>query len=486
MLENIKARPSESASPPDPPKELKNGGILPPVEDQKIAERNGEYHPGHGESHPHHISRGKIILALLLLGAVVVAIGLAGYLPRKAREESAAKAASEEKNSLPRVTTARVRQALQNTDVLLPGTLSPLTESSIYARAAGYVRKRYADIGDRVRAGQLMAELDAPELDEQVSQARAAVSQAQQQLSQARAALVQAQSQRDLAKVTAERYTNLLAKGAVARQDVDTQQSAYKTSDALVDAQQASIRAAEDNVRQAQANLERVLSLQDYKKVRAPFDGVVTARNVDVGALISASGAGQGASPMNPGAVQTASGNEMFRVAQIGIIRILINVPQSNAPGIYPGMPAELTVREFPDRKFAGKVTRTSNELDPNVRTLLVEVQVANQDGKLLPGMYAQIRFESHRDTPPFLVPGDTLIAGNNSIQVAALVAAPDGARRVHLLPVKIGRDFGAETEVLSGLVGNELVVVNPGDQVTEGALVKADDGPAQKGASKQ
>jgi multidrug efflux pump subunit AcrA (membrane-fusion protein) len=332
----------------------------------------------------------------------------------------------------------------------------------------------------------MMAELEAPELDQQVSQARAAVSQAQQQLSQTRAALVQAQSQRDLAKITAERYTNLLAKGAVARQDVDTQQSNYKTSDALVDAQQATIRAAEDSVKQSQANLDRVVSLQDYKMIRAPFSGVVTARNVDVGALISASGAGQGASPMSPGGLQTSSGNEIFRVAQIGTIRILINVPQANAPGIHVGMPAELTVNEFPDRKFAGKVTRTANELDPNVRTLLVEVQVANQDGKLLPGMYAQIRFQSHRDKPPLLVPGDTLIAGNAGLEVAVLGDAPDGAKKIHLQPVQIGRDFGTETEVLSGLAGDELLVVNPGDVVREGALVKAEVGATQKGAPKQ
>jgi len=455
---------------------------MPPLEGKEVVEPS----LGKAEHHPHHISSGKIILVAALLMALVIAIGLAGYLPRKAREESAAKAANEEKNSLPRVTAARVRPASQTNDVVLPGTLSALAESSIYARAAGYVRKRYADIGDRVRQGQLMAELDAPELDEQVAQARAAVSQAQQQLSQARAALVQAQSQRDLAKITAERYTNLLAKGAVARQDVDTQQSSYKSSDALVDAQQANIRAAEDSVKQSQANLERVISLQDYKKIRAPFNGIVTARNVDVGALISASGAGQGASPMSPGGVQTAGGNEIFRVAQIGTIRILANVPQANAPGIHVGMPAELTVNEFPDRKFAGKVTRTANELDPNARTLLVEVQVANEDGKLLPGMYAQIRFQNHRDTPPLLVPGDTLIAGNAGLQVAVLTDAADGAKKIHLQPVKIGRDFGTETEVLSGLTGNELLVVNPGDEVKEDALVKADITATQKGAPKQ
>ena len=276
--------------------------LLPPAEETKLLDRPAEERLSDElknrppASHPHHISTGKIVLVAILLAIVVVAVALAGYLPRKERERAAAAAASEEKNDLPSVTAARVRRAPQDSDVLLPGTLSALVEASVYGRAPGYVRKRYVDIGDHVREGQLLAEIDAPELDQQVAQARAAVSQAQQQLSQSRAALVQAESQRDLAKVTSERYNNLVARGAIARQDADTQESTYKTADALVDAQQATIRAAEDNVKQAQANLDRVIALQDYKSVRAPFDGVVTARNIDAGALISSSGAGLGKS----------------------------------------------------------------------------------------------------------------------------------------------------------------------------------------------
>jgi multidrug efflux pump subunit AcrA (membrane-fusion protein) len=445
------------------------------------------------DAHPHHISRGKIILVALLLVVIVVAVALAGYLPRRKREEAANAAASSERNTLPVVTTAKVRRAPVDTTVALPGNLSALLESSIYARAAGYVRKRYVDIGDRVREGQLMAEIDAPELDQQVAQSRAAVSQAGQQLSQAKAALVQAESQRDLAKLTAERYNNLVAKGAVARQDADTQESNYKTSDALVVAQQANVEAAADNVKQAQANLDRVISLQDFKSVKAPFAGVVTARNIDAGALISATGTGQGASPNSMSGAQAANGNEMFRVAQIGTIRILISVPQANAPGIVTGMPADVAVNEFPGRTFAGKVTRTASSLDPNSRTMLVEVQVPNRDGKLLPGMYAEVRFRSHRDSPPLLVPGDSLITTNAGIQIAVLKDAPADAnkdgkvKQIHLQPVKIGRDYGAETEIIAGLEGTETVVVNPGDEVREGALVTAEAVPAGgRGAAKQ
>lgn len=446
-------------------------------------------------SHPHHISPVKVVLVLLLLAAVVVLVALAGYLPRKEREKAALDAAKEEKSAIPIVTAARVRQAARDTEVVLPGSLSAIVESSIYARAAGYLRKRYVDIGDRVREGQLLAEIDAPELDQQVAQARAAVSQSKQQLSQTRSALVQAQAQRDLAKITAERYTNLLARGAVARQDADTQQSNFRTSEALVDAQQANVRAAEDNVKQAEANLDRVVALQEFKSLKAPFAGVVTVRNSDVGALISSTGAGQGNSSMSPGAAQGAAGNELFRIAQIGTIRILANAPQANVPGIRVGMPAEVTVNEFPGRRFTGKVARTSSSLDPNTRTLLIEVHVPNPDGKLLPGMYGEVHFEGHRDSPPLLVPGDSVIASNTGLQVAVLIDPapednqPQGVRKVHIQKVQAGRDFGPETEVSGELKLADIVVVNPGDDVREGAFVKAEftnaAPAAQKGAPK-
>lgn len=457
--------------------------LMPTTEEPKLLERSAKPAP-----HEHHIAPGKVILVSVLLLGVVVAIALAGYLPRKQREQAAAEAAREEKVDLPVVTAARVRRAARDTEVLLPGTLSPLVEASIYGRAAGYVKKRYVDIGDRLREGQLMAEIDAPELDQQVAQARAALSQAEQQLSQAKASLVQAQSQRDIAKITNDRYANLVGHGAIARQDADNQAATYKTAEAMVEAQSATVHASEENVKQAQANLDRVVALQDYKNVKAPFAGIVTARNIDTGALISSSGGGLGASPTSLNGAASSSGNEMFRMAQIGTIRILTSVPQANAPDIFVGMPAELSVHEFPGRKFQGKVTRTTNSLDPNSRTLLVEVQVPNGDGKLLPGMYAEVHFRNHRDNPPLLVPGDTLMAGADGLKVAVLTDAPDqgrGAKKIHLEPVQIGRDYGMETEVLSGLAGTELLVVNPGDEVKEGAVVKAEGG-GQRGVQKK
>lgn len=429
-------------------------------------------------TNPHHISRWKVVLFCILAALVVVAVGLAGYLPRHQQEMAAVEAATEQRTGVPAVTVVKVMRAPQDVELSLPGSISAVEEASIYARAAGYVLKRMVDIGDRVKTGQVMAELDTPEIDQQVAQLRAAVAQAQQQLAQSKASLVQAEAQRDLAKVTFERYDNLLKKGAVARQDTDTQESAFKTSSALVDAQQASIHAAEENVRQAQAGLERIVTLQDYKHVKAPVTGVVTARNIDTGYLISTTGAGQGNTPLDiPGSQNSAGGNEMFRVAQIGTLRILISVPQASSTGINVGMPARVMVNEFPGRAFAGKVTRTSGSLDPNSRTLLTQVDVPNNDGKLLPGMYATVYLQIHRDQPPLLVPGDSIIAGPGGMQVGILLEVPgkQGVRKVHLQTVQPGRDYGAQTEIIGGLDGSETVVVNPGDDVREGNLVKGE-----------
>jgi multidrug efflux pump subunit AcrA (membrane-fusion protein) len=437
----------------------------------------GALPPAEGR-HEHHIPGGKLALAAVALIAIVGAVWLAGYLPRRDRANAAATVAGETQSAVPVVTAERVTRSPQDSVVVLPGNISAMSEASIYARAAGYVTKRYADIGDHVKAGQLMAEIETPELDQQVAQAQAQLAQARQQLSQNRASLIQAEAQRDLAKVTAQRYDNLVSRGAVARQDADQQESTWKSAEAIVSAQQASVSAGEENVHQSEANLERVTALRDYNKVRAPVAGVVTARNIDVGYLISATGAGQGGTPLDmPGTQgQATAGNEMYRIAQTGTLRILVNVPQSAAPGIETGMAADVLVTEFQGRIFPGKVTRTSNSLDPNSRTLLTQVEIPNTDGKLYPGMYAQVRFRNHRDKPPLLIPGDALINGQAGTQVAIALEVPNQeARRIHLQTIQLGRDYGAQTEVLTGLEGGETVVVNPGDAVREGNLVKVE-----------
>lgn len=439
------------------------------------------------EQHPHHISRGKVTFIALLLVVLVVAAWLAGYLPRRDRENAAAAAATEVKNAVPAVTTTMVRHAAADVDIVLPGSVSSLAEASIYARAAGYVRKRYVDIGDHVKADQLLAEIEAPELDQQVEQARAALAQAKQVLGQARAALIQAGAQRDLAKATVERYRGLVKSGAVSRQEADTQEAGTKSADALVVVQQANVDGSQDNVAQAQANLDRVIAMQEYKKVRAPFAGVVTARNVEVGYLISSSGGGQGTSPSTQSGANPAppaSGNELFRVAQLGTLRIFVGVPQSGATAISTGMTASVTFADLPGREFQAKVTRTANALDPAARTLLTELQLPNKDGKLLPGMYASVRFRNHRDVPPLIVRGDALITNGSGISVAVLNDAGNGLKKVHLQAVRPGRDYGAEMEILGGLHGGETVVANPGDEVREGAVVKAEVVPPARGGT--
>jgi multidrug efflux pump subunit AcrA (membrane-fusion protein) len=453
-----------------------------------------------GARAPHHIAAWKVTLVLLLLALAVVGLWFTGNVPRLARERAADTAALERQTSLPQVTAARVRLAPRDSDLSLPGSISPATEASIYARAAGYVRKRLVDVGDKVKEGQLMAEIETPELDQQVAQARAAVAQARQQLTQTRAAVLQAESQRDLARLTSQRYDALVKRGAIARQDADQQETGYKTAEALVQAQQAIVGAAEENVAQAQANLDRVLALQDYKNVRAPFAGVVTARNIEVGYLISSNGGGLGASPLSAsGSQNTLTGNEMFRVAQVATLRIVISVPQTNAPGIAVGTPAQVLVNEFPGRVFAGKIARTANALDPSSRTLQTQIEIPNRDGKLMPGMYATVRLRTHRDVPPVIVPGDAIITGTAGTQVAILQDLPSGssleelsdirkkgAQRIHLQTVQPGRDYGPQTEIVSGLQGSELVIVNPGDAVREGNLVKAEvraDAAAGRGA---
>ena len=368
-----------------------------------------------------------ILLALVVVFAIV---GLVGYLPRRDRALAANAAAHSEQTDLPAVNAVKVVKSPADSEFTLPGSISAMSEASIYARAAGYVRKRYVDIGDRVKPGQLLAELDTPELDQQVAQTRAALAQARQQLAQSQAALVQYESQRDLAKVTAERYDRLLTRGAVARQDTDQQDSTYKSSEALVNAQQATIHAAEESVREAQANLDRMTALQDFQRVRAPFSGIVTARNIDAGYLITASGAAQGGGPLDVPLTQnnqtSSNGNEMFRIADTATLRILISVPQAYAPGIMIGMPAKVEVTEFPGRAFAGRVARTASALDPNSRTLPVQIEIPNKEGTLLPGMYAEVSFRSHRASPPLLVPGDSIIAGQKGSQVAILENVPE------------------------------------------------------------
>jgi multidrug efflux pump subunit AcrA (membrane-fusion protein) len=432
----------------------------------------------------------KLLPLAIVLGAAA-AFYFLGYLPRERTTKQLDAAAAIRRITPPLVNAAVVKLAAKSTQLTLPGNITPITEAYIYARATGYLKRRYVDIGDHVRAGQKLADVEAPDLDEQVSQARAALAQAQGQLGQAQATLEQLIATRDLAEITWQRYKILTADGAVSRQDSDNQSTAAKTSAANVFAQQKTVRAMEEFVQASQATLDRVLALQGYERITAPFDGVITSRNVDVGALISAANSNPGPARSNAaGPADVASGGELFRVAEIGKLRILISVPQTNAPGVRVGQAATVTVQQIPNQSYPGKVTRTSDSLDAQSRTLLTEVDVENPKGALLPGMYATVSFITDRIDPPFLVPDAALVVRSSGTVLAVLQPlTPDeqhkaGAegmdpatvaqvRRVHFQTVEPGRDYGVELEILDGLKVGEEVAVDPSDAVQEGALVQ-------------
>jgi multidrug efflux pump subunit AcrA (membrane-fusion protein) len=458
-----------------------------------------------------------------IAAALLVAVFLIGYIPRHRRDRIVRQAAEQEAQTLPSVSVVKVRRSPPASTLLLPGNVTPITEAFVYARATGYVGRRHVDIGDRVRAQQILAEIDAPDVDAQVAQARATLAQSEQQLSQAHAALENAIAQEELARVTWERYRVLVEHGAVSRQDADTQLANYRVAQANVRLQQAAVHTAEENVRANRANLQHLLVLQEFEQVRAPFAGVITSRNFDIGAFINANGSPGGPTPTPMGGIQVSSslgnagatgsppssgtlaitptatgtpstnGVEMFRIAQIGVLRILINVPQEDAPNVRPGQPADLFVLEFPKRTFPGKVTRTANALDQTSRTLLTEVQVSNPQSLLMPGMYAMVRFSARRLYPPLLVPGDSVMAGANGLEVAILEdpqpedrrklkqEEADDVRRIHIQRVEVGRDYGPQIEITSGLQGWEYVVVNPSD-LREGSLVVPRSAPPVSG----
>lgn len=395
-------------------------------------------------------SRRSLWLLALVLALLIVVAFFKGYIPHRRNEAILAAEASTAANQAPVVTVVSVVRSPATGTLILPGSIEAVTEAPVLARASGYIQRRYADIGDRVKAGQLLAEIDAPELDQQVHQAQAAVEQAGSALEQANANLQQGKANEQLAQVTAERWKNLVAKGVVSRQDNDTYQSQWAAQQANVQALEKAVAAARSNIVAAQANLSRLTDLQNYKSVRAPFAGVITVRNVDVGALVS------------------EANTLLFRIAQTERLRTYVNVPQSDAGSVHVGQTARLAVTDLGGRQFIGTVTRTANALDPASRTLLTEVQVPNSDGALLPGMYTQVDLTTPRSNPPLLIPGDTLVVRANGPQ-AAVVGADQTA---HFQPIQLGRDFGDKIEVLSGLEAGQQVVVNPGDTVEEGAKV--------------
>ena len=430
--------------------------------------------------------RRKIAIFLIVFLLLFLIVLIAGWLPRRAREREIDKRAKEQQEAKPTVNVAKVEPAQNQPGVVLPGTTIPLTEAYVYARSSGYLKTRLVDIGDHVHKDQLLAVVDAPDLDQQVAQAKQQLMQAERQLDQQR-------SQLALATVTVQRYRVLVRKGVFSQQDGDQQETNYAS-------QVANVQAAQRNVDAYRANLDRMLALQSYEFVRAPFAGVITQRNVDVGALIAASGMTSGAenAPAPEGQTSTSGGSQqagqvntggssgatstaatptqspgqggpLFGLAQNQRLRILVSVPEGYLAAIHVGGHAQLTFQEHPGVNFTGEITRTANSVDPNTRTMLTEVQVDNRSGKLVPGMYTVVTFPPVPGTEaPLLVSGDAVVIRHDRPTIAKVV---DG--KIHLQPVTIGRDLGGVVEILTGLQAGDIIVTNVTDDVVEGAEVQ-------------
>ncbi len=420
----------------------------------------------------------SVLIGLVLLVVLLVI----GVVPRLRQQAERVAASTAPDAGLVPVSVVPPRRADGPIDLVLPSNIQAIEETAIYARTSGYVRERYVDIGDRVAAGKVLAQIDTPELDQEVSQARAALAQtrsglaqaqasftqAQANLEQARASLEQARANEAFAGATAERFARLERAELIAHQDADEKRTALATArastaaaranvnamQANVGALEASVGAARANVAASEANVQRLMALQSFQKLEAPFAGIITARGIDRGALIT-SGSGTGASPL-------------FRIAQIQNIRVFVNVPQTFVRSIVPGQEARILVPEYPQRPFVGKIASTAGALDPTSRTLLTEVRLRNEDGALLPGMYAQVKFSLVPADAVWVVPATALIARSAGSQV--ITVRGDGT--AHYRGVQLGRDLGHSVEIVAGLTGNERLVVSPPDGLKEGARV--------------
>jgi len=421
------------------------------IEDLKkqLAAKNTAHVDLHSAKPPHP-SRGALWLLMVVIVVVIVAGFLAGFIPRERRESVIASETKAEQETLPVVSVVTAANSASVSALVLPGNVQAVTEAPVLARADGYIKRRLVDIGDRVAAGQLLAELEAPELDQQVRQAQASLAQAKSSQEQASANLDQGRGAAALAEITAKRWSNLALKGVVSRQENDTYQSQYQSSKDNVRALEKAVAAARSNVSAVEANLARLEEMQGYKMVKAPFSGVITVRNVDTGALV------------------TATNTLLFRIAQTGMLRIYVNVPQANAESVHVGQAAQIRIADLANTTFNGTVTRTASSFDPASRTLLTEVQLANSNGALMPGMYAQVDLSTNRKDPPIVLPSGTLVVRADGPQVAVL--RPDNT--VHFQRIQIGRDYGDRIEVASGLEHGDSVIVNPSDAVREGIKV--------------
>ena len=386
--------------------------------------------PGHTERPEAGPKKSRLFLILIVVAIVLVVLG--GFTLVERRSQFQTLASETRTNAIPTVAVTHPTVEQSQEDLTLPGTMQAYVESPIYARTNGYLKKWYHDIGSRVAKGELLAEIDTPEVD--------------QQLSQAKADLNTAQANTSLAQTTATRYDGLLKTDSVSKQEVDN-------ANGDLQAKQATQSSAEANVR-------RLGDLESFKNIYAPFSGVITRRNVDIGNLINAG---------NGGAAQ-----QLFYLSQIDPIRVYVNVPELYAPAIHSGLGAYLVLTQFPGRRFEGKVVRTANAIDQASRTLLTEVDVPNPSGELLPGGYSEAHLEVRVSGSRLQVPVNALLFRAEGLRAVAV----DSEHKTHLKPLQIGRDFGTTLEVLQGLDAGDWIVVNPADSLDDGQQVNVKELP--------
>ena len=367
-------------------------------------------------------SRGARLM-LVGLGVVLAALAAFGIVKRvQARHELTQ---DTQRNAIPTVATITPKAAPKDQALTLPGTVASWQDAQVYARTTGYVAKWYVDIGTKVKKGQRLADLDTPDVDNQLLQGKA-----QMRTDQANEAF---------AKVTADRYAKLATQGLVAQQIADQYMAQYKADVATVQADQA--------------NVARLQTMEDFKHIDAPYDGIVTQRNLNIGALVDSG----------------ASGSNLFVIADTSKLRVYVDVPETYAASVRVGMPADVSLNTYGAKPIVGTVARTADALDPNTRTLRTEIDVANGDQQLVSGVYANVKLQLSTATRDYVVPANVLLFRAEGLQLALV----DGQQRVHLQHVTIGRDFGSTVEITEGLVDGDRIVLSPPDSLYEGQQVK-------------
>ena len=389
-----------------------------------ISRQNGVQAPAPaGAAREHHRSHWWIFLLAIVAAALLVVFGI---LPRIQARTALRQETT--RMAVPTVAVVQPKRSAPAQEIVLPANVQAFADAPIYARTNGYLKRWYVDIGSRVKEGQLLAEIDTPEVN--------------QLLRQSRADLGTTQANLNLSKITADRYQGLLKTDSVSKQESDNAAGDYEAKQA--------------NVQSAQANVRRLEELQSFQKIYAPFSGVITARNTDVGALINSGSTG-------------GNGNELFHIAQPDKLRVYVSVPQIYSQAAKPGLTADLTLAEFPGRRFQGKLVRTANAIDPASRTLLVEIAVNNPTGQLFTGSYAEVHFKLPTPASSLILPVNTLLFRSEGLRVATV----GQDQKVELKQITLGHDFGGEVEVVAGLDGTENVIINPPDSVADGETVR-------------